>query len=148
MQWLRCLEIHSTYARPEESLCMHSIVDNSTLDSVPGSCLLYWLIFICSICSLNFMNLNPCNGFVSGVKATYLLVVAFLEILRFSNKGGAIKRSSGDLDHISLLTCVFKYLESPNLPPDLYQCLTATVHCVFDAALTWLVCFWREFVIV
>lgn len=84
---------------------------------------------------------------LSGVKATYLLVVAFLEILRFSLKGGVIE-SSGDLDHISLLTCVFKYLESPNLPPDLYQCLTATVHCVFDAALTWLVRFWREFITV
>ncbi|KAG0561044.1 hypothetical protein KC19_9G032800 [Ceratodon purpureus] len=75
---------------------------------------------------------------LSGVKATYLLAVAFLEILRFSHRGGVIRKDSGDLEYTSLLTCVFKYLESPNLPNDLHQCLTAIVHCAFDAALTWL----------
>jgi phosphatidylinositol 4-kinase len=75
---------------------------------------------------------------LSGVKATYLLAVAHLEILRFSHKGGVIERKSGDLDHISLLACVFKYLENPSLPPDLHQSFTAIAHCAFDAALTWL----------
>lgn len=88
----------------------------------------------------SFMNLSRFSCSALGVKATYLLAVASLEILRFSHKGGVIRRNSGNLDHISLLTCVFKYLESPNLPPDLHQCLTAIVRCVFDAALTWLVC--------
>lgn len=79
-------------------------------------------------------------GSVPGVKATYLLAVAHLEILRFSHKGGVIERKSGDLDHISLLACVFKYLENPSLPSDLHQSFTAIAHCAFDAALTWLVC--------
>lgn len=75
---------------------------------------------------------------LSGVKATYLLAVASLEILRFNHEGGVIRKDSGDVDFISLLTCIFKYLENPNLPNDLQQCLTAIAHCAFDAALTWL----------
>ena len=51
-----------------------------------------------------------------------------------------MNRGSMQKDPISLLTCVFKYLESPNLPNDLHQCLIAIVHRAFDASLTWLVC--------
>lgn len=75
----------------------------------------------------------------SGVKATYLLAVAFLEILRFNHKGGVIKKDSGNVDFTSLLTCLFKYMECPNLPLDLHQCFTAIVHCAFDGAIIWLV---------
>lgn len=77
-------------------------------------------------------------GNLSGVKATYLLAVANLEILRLSQQGGVIKNHNDDLDYTSLLTSVFKYLESTNLSPDLHQCLTAIVHSAFDAALAWL----------
>lgn len=73
------------------------------------------------------------------MKATYLLAVAFLEILRFSHKGGVIKKDHGDVDFTSLLTCLFKYMECPNLPLDLHQCFTAIVHCAFDGAIIWLV---------
>ena len=73
------------------------------------------------------------------MKATYVLAVAFLEILRFGHKGGVIRKENGDLDFTSLMGCLFKYLECPNLPNDLHQCLTAIVHCAFDAALTCLV---------
>lgn len=50
-----------------------------------------------------------------------------------------MNRGSKQKDPISLLTCVFKYLESPNLPNDLHHCLIAIVHRAFDASLTWLV---------
>lgn len=73
------------------------------------------------------------------MKATYLLAVAFLEILRLSYRGGVFQKDGTDGEQISALTCAFKYLETPNLPSDLYQCLTAIVHRAFDAALTWLV---------
>lgn len=86
------------------------------------------------------MILNRFSGVFSGVKATYLLAVANLEILRLSQQGGVIKNHNDDLDYTSLLTSVFKYLESTNLSPDLHQCLTAIVHSAFDAALAWLVC--------
>jgi phosphatidylinositol 4-kinase len=72
------------------------------------------------------------------VKATYLLAVAFLEILRLGHHGGLLVGTQLGVDQRSALTCVFKYLEAPNLPSDLYQCLTAILHCAFNAALTWL----------
>ncbi|KAH9576425.1 hypothetical protein CY35_01G160200 [Sphagnum magellanicum] len=75
---------------------------------------------------------------LSGVKATYLLAVAFLEILRLGHHGGLLVGTQLGVDQRSGLTCVFKYLEAPNLPSDLYQCLTAILHCAFNAALTWL----------
>ncbi len=73
------------------------------------------------------------------MKATYLLAVAFLEILRLGHHGGLLVGTQLGVDQRSGLTCVFKYLEAPNLPSDLYQCLTAILHCAFNAALTWLV---------
>ncbi|GLJ12893.1 hypothetical protein SUGI_0199940 [Cryptomeria japonica] len=75
---------------------------------------------------------------ISGVKATYLLAVAFLEIVRFSCNGGILKSNSSESKHLSAFNCVFKYLETPNLLPAVYQCLTAIVHRAFEAAVSWL----------
>lgn len=77
-------------------------------------------------------------GTISGVKATYLLAVAFLEILRFSCNGGILKSDSREIQHRSAFGCVFKYLATPNLMPAVYQCLTAIVHRAFEAAVSWL----------
>lgn len=77
-------------------------------------------------------------GTVSGVKSTYLLAVAFLEILRFSRLGGVIRRQSPGEGHQSALSCMFQYLESPDLLPAVYQCLIAITHQAFDSALIWL----------
>ncbi|KAH9313531.1 hypothetical protein KI387_022158, partial [Taxus chinensis] len=77
-------------------------------------------------------------GTISGVKATYLLAVAFLEIVRFSCNGGILKSNSSASKHSSAFGCVFKYLETPNLLPAVYQCLTAIVHRAFEAAMSWL----------
>ncbi|KAL2650963.1 hypothetical protein R1flu_019091 [Riccia fluitans] len=74
-------------------------------------------------------------GTISGVKATYLLAVAFLEILRLSHRGGMLSKKEGSK---TALTCVFKYLESPDLLPVVQQCLAAVVQQAFSAALTWL----------
>uniref|UniRef100_A0A0D6QSE9 1-phosphatidylinositol 4-kinase n=1 Tax=Araucaria cunninghamii TaxID=56994 RepID=A0A0D6QSE9_ARACU len=78
-------------------------------------------------------------GTISGVKATYLLAVAFLEVVRFSCNGGLLKSDSSESKQSSAFTCVFKYLETPNLMPAVYQCLTAIVHRAFEAAMFWLV---------
>ncbi|XP_057550570.1 phosphatidylinositol 4-kinase alpha 1 [Amaranthus tricolor] len=75
---------------------------------------------------------------ISGVKATYLLAVAFLEIIRFSSNGGIL---NGDLELTasrSAFSCVFEYLKTPNLAPAVFQCLTATVHQAFETAVSWL----------
>ncbi|KAJ7560134.1 hypothetical protein O6H91_04G115500 [Diphasiastrum complanatum] len=73
-----------------------------------------------------------------GVKATYLLAVAFLEVLRFGSNGGVQGSSMKNMELKSSLICTFKYLETPNLMPVVYSCLTAIVHRAFDGALQWL----------
>ncbi|KAL3684958.1 hypothetical protein R1sor_002980 [Riccia sorocarpa] len=75
---------------------------------------------------------------ISGVKATYLLAVAFLEVLRFQYCGGVLRNSSFEGEYTSALCLVFKYLETPSLTPAIQQCLVATVHQAFGAAMSWL----------
>ncbi|CAK9143184.1 unnamed protein product [Ilex paraguariensis] len=75
---------------------------------------------------------------ISGVKATYLLAVTFLEIIRFSSNGGILNGSPSSIASRSAFSCVFEYLKSPNLIPDVLQCLTAIVHHAFETALLWL----------
>ncbi|KAJ0974487.1 hypothetical protein J5N97_016452 [Dioscorea zingiberensis] len=74
-------------------------------------------------------------GSISGVKATYLLAVSFLEIIRFSYNGGVLSNSNIPR---SAFSCVFEYLLTPNLMPAVFQCLTAIVHRAFETAVTWL----------
>ncbi|KAL4194748.1 hypothetical protein AMTRI_Chr05g70010 [Amborella trichopoda] len=76
---------------------------------------------------------------ISGVKATYLLAVAFLEIIRFSCNGGILNDKSNQNASRSAFSCVFEYLEVPNLAPAVLHCLTAIVHRAFETALAWLV---------
>ena len=76
----------------------------------------------------------------TGVKATYLLAVAFLEIIRFSSNGGMLNGSPNSTASRSAFSCVFEYLKSPNLMPAVSQCLTAIVHRAFETAILWLVC--------
>ncbi|KAF7052330.1 hypothetical protein CFC21_060442 [Triticum aestivum] len=71
-----------------------------------------------------------------GVKATYLLAVAFLEILRFSGSGGILSATLNKSN--SSFGCVFEYLLTPNLTPAVTQCLTAVVHRAFETMLSWL----------
>lgn len=75
---------------------------------------------------------------ISGVKATYLLAVAFLEIIRFSSNGGILNGSPNLTASRSAFSCAFEYLRSPNLMPAVSQCLTAIVHRAFETAITWL----------
>lgn len=75
----------------------------------------------------------------AGVKATYLLAVAFLEIIRFSSNGGILTGGTTMDAARSAFTCVFEYLKTPNLMPAVFQCLTAIVHRAFETALSWLV---------
>jgi hypothetical protein len=75
----------------------------------------------------------------SGVKATYLLAVAFLEILRFSCNGGILSATSTLNRSNSAFSCVFEYLLTPNLTPAVTQCLTAVAHRAFETVLSWLV---------
>ncbi|XP_051136769.1 phosphatidylinositol 4-kinase alpha 1-like [Andrographis paniculata] len=75
---------------------------------------------------------------ISGVKATYLLAVAFLEIIRFSSNGGLLNGGESSTASRSAFNCVFEYLRSPNLMPAVSQCLTAIVHRAFETAITWL----------
>nr|GEY69110.1 phosphatidylinositol 4-kinase alpha 1-like isoform X1 [Tanacetum cinerariifolium] len=75
---------------------------------------------------------------ISGVKATYLLAVAFLEIIRFSSNGGLLNCSSNSTASRSAFSCAFEYLKSPNLLPAVFQCLMAIVHRAFETALSWL----------
>ncbi|KAL3538950.1 hypothetical protein ACH5RR_002316 [Cinchona calisaya] len=77
-------------------------------------------------------------GTISGVKATYLLAVAFLEITRFSSNGGILNGIPSSTASRSAFSCVFEYLKSPNLMPAVSQCLTAIVHRAFETALFWL----------
>ncbi|XP_042000363.1 phosphatidylinositol 4-kinase alpha 1-like [Salvia splendens] len=75
---------------------------------------------------------------ISGVKATYLLAVAFLEIIRFSSNGGILNGNPNATGSRSAFSCAFEYLRSPNLMPAVSQCLTAIVHRAFETAITWL----------
>ncbi|XP_062214807.1 phosphatidylinositol 4-kinase alpha 1-like isoform X2 [Phragmites australis] len=75
---------------------------------------------------------------ISGVKATYLLAVAFLEILRFSCNGGILSATSTLNKSNSAFSCVFEYLLTPNLTLAVSQCLTAVVHRAFETVLSWL----------
>ncbi|PWA36786.1 phosphatidylinositol Kinase, Armadillo-type fold protein [Artemisia annua] len=75
---------------------------------------------------------------ISGVKATYLLAVAFLEIIRFSSNGGLLNCSPTSTASRSAFSCAFEYLKSPNLLPAVFQCLMAIVHRAFETALSWL----------
>ncbi|OMO63448.1 hypothetical protein COLO4_32443 [Corchorus olitorius] len=75
---------------------------------------------------------------ISGVKATYLLAVAFLEIIRFSSNGGILNGGTSFTASRSAFSCVFEYLKTPNLMPAVFQCLTAIVHRAFESAVSWL----------
>ncbi|KAI4295546.1 hypothetical protein L6164_035584 [Bauhinia variegata] len=75
---------------------------------------------------------------ISGVKATYLLAVAFLEIIRFTSNGGILNGAATVSAARSAFTCVFEYLKTPNLMPAVFQCLTAIVHRAFETAMSWL----------
>ncbi|XP_050146495.1 phosphatidylinositol 4-kinase alpha 1-like [Malus sylvestris] len=75
---------------------------------------------------------------ISGVKATYLLAVAFLEIIRFSSNGGILNGGTSSAASRSAFSCVFEYLKTPNLVPAVFQCLMATVHRAFETAVSWL----------
>ncbi|BBM99121.1 phosphatidylinositol 4-kinase A [Marchantia polymorpha subsp. ruderalis] len=75
---------------------------------------------------------------ISGVKATYLLAVAFLEVLRFKCCGGVMRFGSSEGEYTSALSFAFKYLETPNLTPAVHQCLVAIVQQAFIAAMSWL----------
>ncbi|KAL8556015.1 hypothetical protein ACS0TY_003722 [Phlomoides rotata] len=75
---------------------------------------------------------------ISGVKATYLLAVAFLEIIRFSSNGGILNGGQNSTASRSAFSCAFEYLRSPNLMPAVSQCLTAIVHQAFETAISWL----------
>lgn len=75
---------------------------------------------------------------ISGVKATYLLAVAFLEIIRFSSNGGILNGGTAMDTARSAFTCVFEYLKTPNLMPAVFQCLTAIVHRAFETAVSWM----------
>ncbi|XP_022744910.1 phosphatidylinositol 4-kinase alpha 1-like isoform X2 [Durio zibethinus] len=75
---------------------------------------------------------------ISGVKATYLLAVAFLEIIRFSSNGGILNGGTSLTASRSAFSCVFEYLKTPNLMPAVFQCLTAIVHRAFETEVLWL----------
>ncbi|CAA7048445.1 unnamed protein product [Microthlaspi erraticum] len=75
---------------------------------------------------------------ISGAKATYLLAVALLEVIRFISNGGILNGGSSVSASRSAFSCVFEYLKSPDLTPAVSQCLTATVHRAFEAAVSWL----------
>ncbi|KAM6557546.1 hypothetical protein CsatB_004565 [Cannabis sativa] len=72
---------------------------------------------------------------ITGVKAIYILAVAFLEITRFGSNGGILNR---DTKPRSAFSCVFEYLKTPNLMPVVIQCLMAIVHRAFETAVLWL----------
>ncbi|KAE9586651.1 hypothetical protein Lal_00004922 [Lupinus albus] len=80
----------------------------------------------------------PAMTTISGVKATYLLAVAFLEIIRFSSNGGVLNGGTAMDAARSAFTCAFEYLKTPNLMPAVFQCLTAIVHRAFETAVSWL----------
>lgn len=83
----------------------------------------------------------------AGVKATYLLAVAFLEIIRFSSNGGILNGGPSLTASRSAFSCVFEYLKTPSLMPAVFQCLTALVHRAFETAVSWLVFFLLFFIL-
>jgi len=92
-------------------------------------------------CDFATFHLHGCLFFVLlGVKATYLLAVSFLEIIRFSSNGGILNGGTSVTASRSAFSCVFEYLKTPNLMPAVFQCLTALVHRAFETAMLWLVC--------
>ncbi|KAK4341210.1 hypothetical protein RND71_039711 [Anisodus tanguticus] len=74
---------------------------------------------------------------ISGVKSTYLLAVAFLEIIRFSSNGGILNVGPSSTASRSAFSCAFEYLKSPGLTQAVSQCLTAIVHRAFETAVAW-----------
>ncbi|GAV80522.1 PI3_PI4_kinase domain-containing protein/PI3Ka domain-containing protein [Cephalotus follicularis] len=80
----------------------------------------------------------PAMSTISGVKATYLLAVAFLEIIRFSSNGGILNGATDLTVSRSAFSCAFEYLKTPNLLPAVIHCLTAMVHRAFETAVLWL----------
>ncbi|GAB2259138.1 hypothetical protein Droror1_Dr00027278 [Drosera rotundifolia] len=58
---------------------------------------------------------------VLGVKATYLLAVAFLEFIRFSSNGGILNGGVELTASRSAFSCVFEYLKMPNLAPAIFS---------------------------
>lgn len=76
------------------------------------------------------------------MKATYLLAVAILEIIRFSSNGGLLNCGPTSMASRSAFSCAFEYLKSPNLAPAVFQCLMAIVHRAFETSLSWLVIFY------
>ncbi|RAL49359.1 hypothetical protein DM860_012792 [Cuscuta australis] len=75
---------------------------------------------------------------ISGVKTTYLLAVAFLEIIRFSSNGGILNVGPESTASRSAFNCVFEYLKSPNLIPSVSQCLRGIIYRAFETVLDWL----------
>ncbi|KAI3928955.1 hypothetical protein MKW98_014546 [Papaver atlanticum] len=75
---------------------------------------------------------------ITGVKATYLLAVALLEMIRFSSNGGILNGDNNVTAARSAFSCVFEYLKTPNLMPVVFQCLSAIVHRAFETAVSWL----------
>ncbi|KAG5577026.1 hypothetical protein H5410_057160 [Solanum commersonii] len=75
---------------------------------------------------------------ISGVKSTYLLAVAYLEIIRFSSNGGILNVGPSSKASRSAFSCAFEYLKSPGLTQAVSQCLTAIVHRAFETAVAWL----------
>lgn len=75
----------------------------------------------------------------TGVKSTYLLAVAYLEIIRFSSNGGILNVGPSSTASRSAFSCAFEYLKSPGLTQAVSQCLTAIVHRAFETAVAWLV---------
>ncbi|XP_010479560.1 PREDICTED: phosphatidylinositol 4-kinase alpha 1-like [Camelina sativa] len=75
---------------------------------------------------------------ISGVKATYLLAVALLEVIRFISNGGILNGGSSVSASRSAFSCVFEYLKSRNLNSAVSECLTAIVHRAFEVAVSWL----------
>lgn len=75
---------------------------------------------------------------ISGVKSTYLLAVAYLEIIRFSSNGGILNVGPSSTASRSAFSCAFEYLKSPGLTQAVSQCLTAIVHRAFETAVAWL----------
>ncbi|OIT19854.1 phosphatidylinositol 4-kinase alpha 1, partial [Nicotiana attenuata] len=74
---------------------------------------------------------------ISGVKSTYLLAVAILEITQFCSNGGILSVPSSTASRTAF-SCVFEYLKSPGLKPAVSQCLTAIVQRAFETAVAWL----------
>ncbi|KAI3753419.1 hypothetical protein L2E82_25471 [Cichorium intybus] len=74
---------------------------------------------------------------ISGMKASYLLAVALLEIIWFSSTSGILNCGPTSMACRSAFICAFEYLKSPNLSPDVFQCLMAIVYHAFETVLSW-----------